>query len=78
MVLLKNYVYCRKTVFESATGSASRASHLARRLTEGVFKTEAILECTLSGQAPKAQGEERRIKKYKCFNVQARKAIIGR
>lgn len=77
MVVLCNNIYCRKTVYDSAIGASFKASHFARRLLEGVFKTEAILECTFSGQAPKAQGEDRRNRKYDCLNGHARKAIIG-
>lgn len=77
MVHLKYDIYCIKRIFESAIGTASRASHLARRLIDGVFKPDAILNCTFSGQAPKAQGEERRKRKYECLDSQARRAIIG-
>ncbi|XP_037813769.1 uncharacterized protein LOC119604935 [Lucilia sericata] len=75
MVHLKDNIYCRKIVYDSALGSSFKASHLARRLIEGVFKLEAILTCTLSGQPPKAQGEERRNQKYGALNGEARKAL---
>lgn len=49
MVLLQNNTFCKKKVYDYAVGSSTVASHLARRLLEGVFKKEALLKSTFTG-----------------------------
>lgn len=77
MVLLKNRTFCRKKVLEMALGSSTKSSHMARRLLEGVFKNDALIKSTLTGQAPKSLGKERQSQKYDCLDSQARKDITG-
>lgn len=61
-----------------AKGSAKHVTHMARRLIEGVFKNEALLNCTFTGQAPRAQGKERQAQKVVPLNYLAKNAIIGK
>lgn len=77
MVLLQDNIFCKKRTYDYATGSSTIASHLARRLLEGIFKQEAILKSTFSGQSPRAQGRERQQENVECLHNQAKQAIIG-
>lgn len=77
MVLLKDGVYCKHRILESARGVSCKASHLVRRLIEGVFKPQAILQSTVSGRTPRAQGKERQQQHVIPLNVTAKNAIIG-
>lgn len=77
MALLMNGVYCRKKVWISALGNSKAVTHLARRLIVGVFKEEKLLQCTFTGQAPRAQGKERQKETVECLDLRARNAIIG-
>lgn len=76
-MLIKDGVYCKRRILESAKGVSFKASHLVRRLLEGVFKPEALLQSTVSGRAPRAQGKERQSQHVDPLNVTARNAIIG-
>ncbi|KAH0561204.1 uncharacterized protein LOC123265783 [Cotesia glomerata] len=51
MVLLKNNIYVKKTVLDTAKRTSSQASHLARQLLEGVIKAEILQRSTLTGKA---------------------------
>ncbi|KAH0549826.1 hypothetical protein KQX54_014651 [Cotesia glomerata] len=50
MVLLKNNIYVKKTVLDTAKRTSSQASHLARQLLEGVIKAEILQRSTLTGK----------------------------
>lgn len=76
MVHLENNVYCRKIYYKLALVESSAATHLARKLLEGVFKMEFLLKCTLSGRPPRAQGKDRQMKVVHGLNARAKDAII--
>lgn len=77
MVLLKHGVYCKLKTLNNSIGASCRASHLARRLMEGVFKPEVLLNATLTGQTARAQGKERQNQKVVCLDELGKNAIIG-
>lgn len=78
MVHLRGDVYCKKSVFAYAvSGGSSSATHVARRLLEGVFKNEAILKCTFTGQPARAQREKRFIA-VQTLDGNAKDEIIGK
>lgn len=57
--------------------SSHRASHLARKLLEGVFKPETLINCTLTGMPARAQGKERQNRNVIALDFNGRTAIIG-
>lgn len=77
MVLLKDGVYCKHRILETAQGASHKASHLVRRLLQEVFKPEIILKSTVSGRTPRAQGKERQCESVIPLNSTAKNAIIG-
>lgn len=77
MIHLKYNVYCRKRIFDSALSVASQVTHLIRRLIEGVFKIEKLLDCTLTGQSPRTQGKEKINKQFDSLDFTAKMAIQG-
>ena len=44
-------IYCKRITIENALGVVKNASHLARCMVNGVFRIEAIKECTFTGQS---------------------------
>ncbi|KAK3915738.1 Putative BEN domain-containing protein B1 [Frankliniella fusca] len=50
MVHLVDDVYCKANAVSKALCGGTAVSHVARRLIEGVFKEESLINCTLSGQ----------------------------
>lgn len=78
MVLLCDNIFCRKKILNMALGSSHLATHLARKLLEGVFKPEALLNCTLTGQVARSQGKERQNRKVIPMDLAGRNAIIGK
>lgn len=77
MIHLKNNFYCRNAMFYSAIGNAHRPSQLVRRLLTGVFKKEALINGTLTGQTARAQGRDRQCVKMTCLHPFAINAIVG-
>lgn len=75
MIHLKYNIYCRKRIFDSALSVASQVTHLIRRLIEGVFKIEKLLDCTLTGQSP--QGKEKINQQFDSLDFTAKMAIQG-
>lgn len=72
-------IYCKKDVWDSAVGGGCcRASHLARRLIEGIFTDDAITYCTYSGQAPRAQGKERMLQKVYALDKATKESLISK
>lgn len=67
-------VYCREVIYTSALGASHKATHLARRLLEGVFKHEALMGCILTGQAPRGTGKTLMVKP---LDQRAKDAIVG-
>ncbi|KAH0560870.1 titin homolog [Cotesia glomerata] len=55
MTNIGNSVYCRNVIYDSATGASKKATHIARRLIEGVFTHESLMKYTLTGQAPRGK-----------------------
>ncbi|XP_036139166.1 uncharacterized protein LOC105834482 isoform X2 [Monomorium pharaonis] len=55
MVHLQNNIFCKRKVLRYALSSSSQATHIARKLLDGVFKKEALLKCTFTGQPGRAQ-----------------------
>ncbi|KAH0534868.1 hypothetical protein KQX54_009434 [Cotesia glomerata] len=70
---LGNDVYCREVIYSSALGASHKATHLARRLLEGVFKYEALMGCTLTGQAPRGTSKKLIVKP---LDQRAKDAIV--
>ena len=77
MVHLINGVYCKKRHYDAALAASKAASHLVRRLLTGVFKEDAILKCTRTGQSARAQGKDRQREEMSSLSPAARQAIIG-
>lgn len=77
MVNIGNGVYCRRKIYNMAIGSSAFPSHLARKILDGVFKTEALVKCTLTGIAPRAQGKARQEQYVEQLNLRGRHAIVG-
>lgn len=69
-------IYCKPWIFHTTLVSAKSVTGIARRLMDGVFNHEQIQNCTLTGQAPRAQGLERMQQKYDCLDPAAVTAII--
>lgn len=78
MVDIGNGIYCRRVIHEMALGGSCRPSSFARKLIEGVYKKEFILQGTLTGQSPRAQGRQRQMEKVVALNYDARRAILGK
>lgn len=79
MVHLKNNFYCRNAIYYAALGNSHRSSQIARRLLlTGVFKKEALINCTLTGQTPRSQGKDRQKVKVSCLHPFAINAIVGK
>lgn len=76
MVHIGNDIYCRRNVMEMAMGSSHRATHVARKLIEGVFRRESVLHLTLSGLPARAQGKQRQNVRVFMMNLTARNAIV--
>lgn len=58
MILLRDRIYCRRSVLLTALGHDCKSSHIVRRLLERVFKIEAIMNATVTGQAPRSVGRD--------------------
>ncbi|XP_075149979.1 uncharacterized protein LOC142224055 [Haematobia irritans] len=76
MICIGGDVYCRKIIYEMALSSTQKASRIARKLLEGVFKKDFLLKATLTGQSPRAQGLERQQEPVIPLCYKARAAII--
>ncbi|KAJ8666056.1 hypothetical protein QAD02_007718 [Eretmocerus hayati] len=65
-----------KKSFSSAFAGCKKPSSLARRMIQGVFKKEAVAASTLTGQAVRSLGEERRSETFQALHSGAVDAII--
>ncbi|XP_065218740.1 uncharacterized protein DDB_G0284459-like [Planococcus citri] len=74
---LCNGIYCKKFVLKMALHASTQPEHLARRLLEGVFKTENVLDCTITGRSANAQGKARQAEKTTPLHPTAVAAIIS-
>lgn len=77
MVRLSEGLYCRKKILDSAKSTATTSKQMARKLIPGIFTKEAQIRCTLTGEAVRSQGIERRQEAVKTLNVAAVQAIIS-
>lgn len=59
-------------------GGSTLATHVARRLIDGIFIPEAVLQCTFTGNAPRAHGKARQSEKVQCLNSAAKDAILSK
>lgn len=75
MVLLVDDVYCKRRFHDNAIGGVSKLSHLVRRLIDGVFKREALMECTCTGKPSAAAAKAGQ--KPEALDDTAKNAIIG-
>lgn len=50
MIEIGNKIFCRSQVMNQTIGAASNSRHIVRRLINGVFKHEAVLKSTRTGQ----------------------------
>lgn len=78
MSKLSNGLYCRKKILEYAKSTAKTAQQMARKLIPGVFTKEAQMRCTLTGQAVRSLGPERKNEATKTLNVEAVETIISK
>lgn len=80
MILLGRNIYCRKTVLGDALNQANNARQLGRRLIQGVFKLEAVLQSTFTGTPyrPKFRSSDGRQQQIKALHKVAKDTIIGR
>ncbi|CAB3228511.1 unnamed protein product [Arctia plantaginis] len=69
-----NNVYCRKIIYDSALEASHKSTHLARRLLEGVFNHDAMMGCTLTGQAPRTKDKKSAV--VNPLDQQAKGAIV--
>lgn len=70
--------YCRKDILRGAvSGSSKKSSHVARRLIPGLFKLEAVLNSTVSGQSCRYRSAERMAEKCDTLHADAVTAIFG-
>ncbi|XP_075151180.1 uncharacterized protein LOC142225289 [Haematobia irritans] len=76
MICIGNNIYCRAIIHNMALGTSHKASHVARKLLEGVFKRNVLKKATLTGQPPRAQGLERQLEPVFALNYRAREAIV--
>ncbi|XP_045455913.1 uncharacterized protein LOC123665695 [Melitaea cinxia] len=79
VVLLKNNIYCKKAIFDDAEDlSRKSATSLLRRLMDGVFRPDVILNlnCTYSGRPPSAQGKDKQLKKVEPLDRLAKRALM--
>lgn len=76
MILLHDGIYCRQSVLLTALGHACKASHIVRRLIQGVFKIEAIMNATVTGQAPRAGVQDKSVQTVP-LDGKAKMAIIS-
>lgn len=75
MLPLLNGIYCKRRFHDNAIGGSSMLSHLVRRLLDGVFKREAIVNCTCTGKPSAAAA--RAAQKPEALDDTAKNAIIG-
>lgn len=76
MVHLQKNIFCKKRILQYALSNSSQATHIAHKLLEAVFKKEALLKCTLTGQPGRAQGKERQQEAVVPMHRRAKNAII--
>ncbi|XP_036150507.1 uncharacterized protein LOC118648278 [Monomorium pharaonis] len=74
MVHLQDGIYCKQKILDYAIGSSHRASHVARKLLEDVFHESALLQCTFTGQAPRA-AEKNEQEKVLCLHDKAKQTF---
>lgn len=77
MVDIGRGIFCRNTILTGARAASRKVTHLARRLIPGVYTPAALKIGTLTGQGPRAQGDERLKERVLTLNQEARDAIIG-
>ncbi|XP_036138578.1 uncharacterized protein LOC105832315 isoform X2 [Monomorium pharaonis] len=76
MILLRDGIFCRQSVLLAALGHACKASHIVRRLVQGVFKIETIMNATVTGQAPRATARDKSMQTVP-LDGKAKMAIIN-
>ncbi|KAJ8679165.1 hypothetical protein QAD02_022405 [Eretmocerus hayati] len=76
MIRFSGPYYCRKTSLSEAFGGCKKSSSLARRMIQGVFKKDAVAASTLTGQAVRSLGEQRRSQTFQALHSGAVDAII--
>lgn len=78
MVKISSGLYCRKKILEYAKSTAKTSQQMARKLVPGIFTKEAQMRCTLTGQAVRSLGPERKNESTKTLNVEAVQGIISK
>ncbi|CAH2085709.1 unnamed protein product [Euphydryas editha] len=68
-------IYCKTKICQLAAKSSSAATHVARKLLEGIFREETLIKCTISGKPP-PQGKQRQLLPVVPMHSRAKKAII--
>ncbi|XP_075162647.1 uncharacterized protein LOC142235280 [Haematobia irritans] len=72
MICIGNNIYCRAIIHNMALGTSHKASHVARKLLEGVFKRNVLKKATLTEQPPRAQGLETQLEPVFALNYRAK------
>lgn len=78
MIKISNGIYCRKKILDYAKSTAKTSQQMARKLVPGIFTKEAQMRCTLSGQAVRSLGLERKQEIVKTLHIGAVRAIISK
>ncbi|KAM0734809.1 hypothetical protein ACS0PU_011628 [Formica fusca] len=76
MVHLQDGIFCKQKILDYAIGSSHKASHVARKLLEGVFHESALLHCTYTGQAPRAMGITNEKGMVSCLHNKTKNTIL--
>lgn len=77
MTCIGKGIYCRKHIHDLALNTSHKATQVARKLLEGVFKYDILRQATLTGQQPRAHGLKRRLEPVIPLDITAKSAIIG-
>lgn len=77
MINIGGNIFCTKKKYDQARSSGD-ATTMARHMIDGIFKREAILRCTLTGQPARAQGPEKRMEEVEAMDYEAKEQIIGK
>lgn len=77
MIDIGGNILCTKKKYDQGRSSGD-ATTMARHMIDGIFKREAILRCTLTGQPPRAQGKNKRMEKVEAMDFEAKEQIIGK
>ncbi|XP_057339620.1 uncharacterized protein LOC130677061 [Microplitis mediator] len=73
MILLRDGIYVKKIILDTALRTSCQGSHLDRQFLEGVMKPEYLRRCTITGNASRGKKDP----KVLPIHGAAKNAIIG-